>query len=123
MIQGPTLWIAAALGVLGAGGMLFEGIRAFLQDEATRESAQQLQQLGAWARVFVESGLRPRSLTTNTFFVVYGSTWLAITGAFVMGFGWARWGMLAAALGSLWYLGPGTLISILLMVALFVARR
>lgn len=31
--------------------------------------------------------------------------------------------MLAAAIGSLWYLGPGTLISVLLMLALFIVRR
>lgn len=123
IIQGPALWIVAALGLLGAGGMLFEGVRAFLQDEATRESATQIQQLGPWARVLVESGLRPRSPTTNSFFLVYGASWLAITAAFVLGFPWARWGLLAAAVGSLWYLGPGTLISVLLLVGLFVTRR
>jgi hypothetical protein len=121
----PTLlrFLIALVAAFAAGRMVFEGLRAFSQDEATRTSAAQLQQLGAWARVLVESGLQPRSAATNTFFVVYGSVWLALAGAYALGQPWARAGLIAAALGSLWYLGTGTLLALVLLVLLWFAGR
>ncbi len=51
-------------------------------------------------------------------FVVYGLVWLAAIVAFALGLQWEWWAMVAMAVGSLWYLVPGTVISALVLLGL-----
>jgi hypothetical protein len=53
-------------------------------------------------------------------FVVYGLAWFAVIIAFVLGLRWGWWAMVAMAIGSLWYLVPGTVISVLSLIVLML---
>ena len=53
-------------------------------------------------------------------FVVYGLSWLVMIVCFARGIGWAWWGMMAAAIGSLWYLPFGTLLAVIQMILLLL---
>jgi hypothetical protein len=50
-------------------------------------------------------------------FVVYGLAWLAVIAAFMLGLGWAWRAMMTMAVGSRWYLVPGTVISALTLIS------
>ena len=56
----------------------------------------------------------------KTFFVIYGAIWIAVTVAFAFEQPWSWLAMLLLALGSLWYLTVGTIVSIVVTILLFV---
>ena len=122
-MSGTLRWIVAGLCVLSAGTMLVHGIRALMLSETERTSVEQIQALGAWARLFVDMGIHPLSTATSCFFIVYGASWIACTGAFAQGHGWARWAVALGALGSLWFMGLGTLVSLLVLGMIFFVGR
>lgn len=62
------------------------------------------------------------STLTKAVFTGYGLAWLAIVGAFVVGVPWGRTAMLLAAAGALWFLPFGTLLSVLQIGLLLLAR-
>ena len=106
-----------------AGWMAFDGSRALVVgDFVTPKSGPYAGQLGPWSRVVQGVGLDPRGTPVKALFAVYGWAWLLAA----VGFAWgARWSwnlMLAAALGALWFLPLGTLLSVV-QVALLIAFR
>jgi hypothetical protein len=112
------------LAVLEAGWMAFDGIFALIAgDYVTARGGAQAGQLGAWARVLVESGIDPRSTGVRAFFAIYGLVWLGATCAFAFGVPWMRLAMALCAVGALWYLPVGTLLSLvqLVLLAFFVS--
>lgn len=116
-------WLIAVLGFIVAGWMAFDGGRALvLGDYVTPSSGQYAGQLGPWSRVVAAAGIEPRSTLMKSIFLVYGLAWIAVIVAFLRGADWAGWGMLVAAVGSLWYLPFGTLLGIVQIVLLFVTR-
>jgi hypothetical protein len=115
-------WAAAVLAAFEAGWMAFDGTRALLVgDYVTPRSGEHAGQLGPWAGIVSALGIEPRSAAMKAFFVVYGVAWLVVIACFVRGHGWARWAMLAAAAGSLWYLWVGTVTSALVLALLLLA--
>jgi hypothetical protein len=52
--------------------------------------------------------------------LVYGVVWLGIIVCFTLGLPWAWKAMLLAAIGSLWYLPIGTVISAVILVLLLL---
>lgn len=114
-------WVIVALAVLGAGYMVVDGTRALVRgDYFTPTSGEHAGELGPWARIVRAVGVEPRSTRMKAFFVVYGAAWLAVTAAFALGAGWSWVAMLALAIGSLWYLIPGTLLSAVIIALLLV---
>lgn len=114
-------WVIIVLAVAEAGFMVFDGVRALtLGDYLTPSSGEYAGQLGPWSSVVGSVGLDPRSSTMKWIFVAYGTTWLVVIVAFALEQAWAWWAMAALAIGSLWYLIPGTLISVLILVLLML---
>lgn len=112
-------WVVVALAVAEAGYMVVDGFHALTRgDYITPRSGEHAGQLGPWARLVSAVGVEPRSTPMKVAFVVYGLAWLAVTAAFALEQGWAWYAMLALAIGSLWYLVQGTLLSAAMIVLL-----
>ena len=115
--------VVVALAVVEGGWMAFDGCRALVVgDFITPTSGAHAGQLGPWRHVVERVGLRPRSTGVKAFFAVYGLAWLAVTVGFLLG---ARWGwsaMVTFAVGSLWYLPVGTMLSVIQLVLLLSYR-
>lgn len=114
-------WLAAGLSIFEAGFMLLDGSRALIRGQYfTPKTGQYAGKLGPWANLVRRSGVDPEGTPMKRFFVAYGVVWLAIAVAFLSGFEWAWLAMLAAAIGSLWYLVVGTITSVLVIVLLLL---
>ena len=66
------------------------------------------------------AGIRPESTGMKIAFVVLGALWLVLAVGIALPASWAWWLGIVLAVGTLWYLLPGTVISILVLVLLFV---
>jgi hypothetical protein len=114
-------WVVVALATLDAGYMLVDGTRALATgDYFTPASGEHAGELGPWTHVVEAVGVEPRSTGMKIFFVVYGAVWLAVTAAFALEQEWSWVPMLLLAVGSVWYLTPGTVVSVLVTILLFV---
>ena len=114
-------WLVVALALLNAGYMVVDGTRALTKgDFFTPSSGEHKGELGPWARVVRTIGIEPRSTAMKTFFVVYGLIWLVVIVAFAREQTWSWPAMLVLALGSLWYLTVGTVVSALVAILLFI---
>ena len=65
-------------------------------------------------------GIPPESTGMKVGFVVLGVLWLVLAAGLAAGAGWAWPAGIALAIGTLWYLVPGTVISGLVLVLLLV---
>lgn len=111
----------AGLALLEAGWMAAEGARALAWgDYLSFRTGPYAGQLGPWARVVSAVGVEPRSTSMKVFFLAYGAAWLVVVVAFLRRRVWAWWGMVVAAACSLWYLGIGTVTSLLQLALLFL---
>lgn len=114
-------WITATMALLEAGFMMFDGIRALtVGDYLTPSSGEYAGQLGPWSSIVQSVGIEPRSALMKWIFVAYGIAWLVAILAFVAEQPWAWWAMVAFGVGSLWYLVPGTVVSLLVLVLLLL---
>ncbi len=114
-------WVVVVLAFLDAGYMVVDGTRALTTgDYFTPSSGEHAGQLGPWAKVVKAIGVEPRSIGMKAFFVAYGLVWIAVTVAFALEQPWSWLMMLALAIGSLWYLVVGSVLSILVAVLLFI---
>jgi hypothetical protein len=114
-------WVVVIAVLAEAGFMVVDGVRALVVgDYFTPSSGDHAGQLGPWADVVGRVGLDPRSNAMKWIFVVYGAVWLGVIPAFVAQWAWAWWAMVVVAVGSLWYLVPGTVISAIVVVGLLL---
>ena len=114
-------WIVVLLAVAEAGYMVVDGARALIAgDYITPSAGEYAGQLGPWAGLVSRVGVDPRSTGMKVAFVAIGLAWLAVTVAFALRAQWAWTAMLVFAVGTLWYLVPGTIISALIIGLLFV---
>lgn len=117
-------WIVAAIGLLLGAWMTFDGSRAFVKgDYVTPSEGAYAGQLGPWSKLVRAVGLEPRSSPVKGTFVVLGVCWLLFAVAYLMGARWARPGLIALSVLSLWYLPVGTFLAVVELVLLFVLRR
>jgi hypothetical protein len=117
-------WVVVLLAGVEAGWMVADGARALvIGDYRTPARGRHAGQLGPWAGLVQLVGIPPRSTLMKSIFVAYGLAWLAVTAAFVRSRPWARRAMVVAAVGSLWYLGPGTASSAAQLLLLAVDAR
>lgn len=109
-------WLVVFLVAISAAYMVFDGVRALVVgDYLTPSSGEHTGQLGPWAILVERVGIAPRSNAMKWTFVAYGTAWLVADLAFAAGQRWAWWAVGALALGSLWYLVPGTVISMVVI--------
>jgi hypothetical protein len=112
-------WAAVALCALQGGYMAFDGGRALLLGSyLTPGSGEHAGQLGPWAGVVRAVGIDPESTGMELGFVVLGGLWLVAAAGLALGAGWAWWLGVALAVATLWYLVPGTAISVAVLVLL-----
>ena len=109
--------------VVEAGWMAFDGGRAIIVgDYVTPRTGQYAGQLGPWSRLVQAVGLQSRGTLMKSIFLVYGVGWLLVGAAYLAGLSWSWWGMLLLAIGALWYLPFGTLLSVIQIILLLVLR-
>jgi hypothetical protein len=105
--------------LIEAGWMAFDGSRALIVGEfITPKSGPGAGQLGPWRHLVEQVGLNPRGTLMKLIFAVYGLSWLALAIGFWRGASWSWSAMLIAAIGALWFLPIGTLLSMLQIILL-----
>lgn len=103
--------------------MAFDGTRALITgDYVTPKTGPKAGQLGPWHHVVERLGVNPRGTPMKLFFAGYGAAWLLLAAAFLRGAAWAPGGMLVAAVGALWYLPLGTVLSAVQVALLLLLR-
>ena len=101
--------------------MTFDGVRAFvLGSYLTPRSGLHAGELGPWARLVRKVGIQPESAAMKTTFVLLGVGYLVAAVAWALGAGWGPSLGVVLAVGTLWYLVPGTVISVLVLVLVLV---
>jgi len=101
--------------------MTFDGTRAFIVgDYVTPKTGEYAGQLGPWTKLVSAVGIEPRSTLMKTIFVVLGVAWLAFIVCYALGYKWAWWAMLLAAIGTLWYLPVGTIASLIIIILILI---
>ena len=116
--------IIVVLALLQGGWMLLDGSRALIVGEYftfQSRAGQRGSELGPWHSVVEAVGIQPKSTLMKGIFVAYGLLEITAAVYFIRRKPWSRALMLIVALGSLWYLGiatPLTLTQIILLVLL-----
>jgi hypothetical protein len=114
-------WVIVTLALVEAGWMAFDGTRALIVgDYVTPRTGEYAGQLGPWTKIVSAVGIEPRSSPMKAIFVVYGAVWIVFITLFAAGLPPARWLMLVAAFGSLWYLWIGTVSSAVIIVLILI---
>lgn len=109
-------WLTVVLCVVQGGYMAVDGVRALaVGSYITPGSGEHTGELGPWARVVSAVGIPPESTAMKVGFVVLGGLWLAVAVGIALGHGWAWVAGIAVAVGTLWYLVPGTVISLIVV--------
>ena len=117
-------WMTVSCALVVALWFVTDGSVALISgDYVTPKSGEYAGQLGPWAKVVSGVGIDPRSTAMKLIFVVYGLIWLAAIVGFFLRADWSWWAMLAAATLSLWYLPFGTLLGVIQIALLLIARR
>lgn len=117
-------WIIVVLAVFNFGYMSFDGSRGLIVGDYVRpETGEYAGQLGPWAEVVTEVGMDPESNTMKTIFLVWGIVGLIIAVSLAMDVENAATYLLILSICSLWYLVPGTILSILHIFLLLIRKR
>lgn len=112
-------WLTVALCVLQGGFMVFDGARALATGSyLTPSSGEHAGRLGPWARLVRAVGIAPESTGMKVALVVLGLLWLGVAAGVALGAAWAWPSGLVVAVATLWYLVPGTVISVAVLVLL-----
>ena len=116
-------WAAVALCVVQGGYMLVDGARALVTGRyITPAGGEHAGELGPWARLVTAVSVPPESIGMRVAFVVLGVLWLLLAGGLALQAGWAWPFGLVLGVGTLWYLVPGTVLSLVLLLAPPVRR-
>lgn len=116
-------WVVLALALLQGGWLIFDGSRALIGgDYLTPKSGPHAGELGAWSRIVQALGFEPRSTFIKCAHVFIGFAWLVASVVFALrpSLGW--WVMFGCAIGSLWYLPIGTLLSLVVIALLLTPQ-
>jgi len=112
-------WITVAACVVLGGFMSLDGTRALVVGSyITPRSGEHTGQLGQWARLLSAVGIAPEATGTKAAFVVLGVLWLVVAAGVAAGAGWAWTAGLVLPVGTLWYLVPGTVLSVVVLLLL-----
>lgn len=112
-------WITIALACLQGGYMLLDGAKALITGTyITPSSGEHAGQLGPWTHLVSHLGIPPESTAMKITFVVFGLGWLSLALGIGLHAPWAWPTGLILAIATLWYLVPGTIISLAVLVLL-----
>jgi hypothetical protein len=114
-------WLGTALCAVQGAYMTFDGLRAFVVGSyLTPRSGPHAGELGPWAALVRKVGIQPESTGMKATFVLLGAGYLVAAVAWALGAGWGPWLGVVLAVGTLWYLIPGTVISVLVLLLVLV---
>jgi hypothetical protein len=114
-------WLTVAICAVQGGYMVFDGVRALtVGSYLTPGSGPHAGQLGPWARIVRTVGIEPESTAMKAAFVVLGLAWLVAAAGLALDLGWAEALCVVLAVGTLWYLVPGTALSVAVLILLLV---
>jgi hypothetical protein len=108
--------IIAILSAIMGGYMLIDGIFVMLKGKYIGPERP-----GPWANLFYSLGINVMRL--GPLFIAFGILWLCWLYALLTSQSWAYSFGIVLSLLSLWYLPVGTLISIIVLIALLAARH
>ena len=112
-------WLTVALCVLQGGYMAVDGARALVVGSyITPGTGSHAGRLGPWSRIVRAVGIPPESTGMKVGFVVLGLLWLALALGVAIRADWAWGAGIVLAVATLWYLVPGTAISIAVLLLL-----
>jgi len=112
-------WITVAACLLQGGFMAFDGVRALgVGRYLTPGGGDHAGRLGPWSSVVAAVGIPPESTGMKAAFVVFGAAWLGVAVGLALRTDWVWIAGLVLAAGTLWYLVPGTVISIAVLALL-----
>ncbi len=114
-------WIVLVLAVVEGGWLAFDGAHGLITgDYVTPSSGEYAGQLGPWSQLVEAIGLEPRSHVVMAIHLALGAVWLGCATAWAWRASWGAWsGMMACAIGALWYLPFGTLLSVVQIALLW----
>lgn len=116
-------WIIIAAAVLNFGFMAFDGARGIILGDYLRpQTGEYAGQLGPWSKLIEAVGIDPESTTMKLIFVLWGVTGLTITFCYAFNIAWAWPALLIISIATLWYLVPGTALSVLQVLLLLIIR-
>jgi hypothetical protein len=116
-------WIVIIAAVLNYGFMFFDGSKGLIAGDYVRPATGEYAgQLGPWSELVEATGMDPESASMKTLFVIWGIAGLFVTGCFIKDLPWSRKGMMLISISSLWYLVPGTVLSLLQLAMLLFVR-
>ena len=116
-------WTIVILSSLNYGFMAFDGFRALtIGDYIRPKTGEHAGQLGPWSKLVSAVGIDPESTSMKLIFVAFGLTGLFLTVAFGFKLDWAWKSLLILSFLSLWYLVPGTALSIIQIILLFILK-
>ena len=96
-----------------AGWMALDGIQALVTGHLiTAKSGAHAGELGPWRHLVEAIGIDPNGVGMHVVFAAYGLIWLGIALGFALRKPWGWPAMVAAALGALWFLPVGTILSL-----------
>lgn len=122
-LRGVTVlkWIAVVLCVLQGSYMLIDGLKALATGNyITPGSGEHAGQLGPWAGLVGRIGIVADSTGMKLTFVFLGVAWLIVAAGIGFEVAWSWIAGLVVAAASLWYLIPGTVISVLVLGILVI---
>jgi hypothetical protein len=115
-------WLLAILIGLNASWMAFDGLRALIVgDYVTPRRGPSVGRLGPWSSIVRAAGIDPRSRGCKVAVASYGFATLGLLACLLIGFPWARGGVLAAAILGLLYLPVGTMLNGIALILWFLA--
>lgn len=116
-------WLVIVSAAVNFGFMAFDGTRAVITGDYVRpKSGQYAGQLGPWSKAVRTAGIDPESTLMKVLFILWGLTGLVMTFAFSVNLDWARTGLLIISISTLWYLIPGTGLSVVQIILLILIK-
>lgn len=117
-------WIIIVLAVLNFGFMTFDGSRGlFVGDYVRPQTGEHAGELGPWSEVVTLVGLDPEANLMKSIFLIWGAVGLILSVSFAMSVNNAAKYLLYLNVLSLWYIVPGTVLSILQIIFLLILKR
>ena len=104
--------LITVVALLAGGWMVFDGVHVMVRGKYFGPEKP-----GPWSVLFSRVGVDPFRM--GPMFVVLGTLWIGFLIAMLSGQTWGRYGAVAVAVLSLWYLPLGTLLSVLYLALLF----
>lgn len=116
-------WLIVIASVINFGYMSFDGSRGLIVGDYLRpESGEHAGQLGQWSNIVEAIGINPESNTMKTIFLVWGIFGLILAVSFAMEVRGSSKYLLVLSAASLWYLLPGTVLSLVQVILLLIIR-